>query len=188
MRDIILKFLSKTGEVQDLRVFQSQTKKKSPIVFTIVENNCAGNVLMNRDEYQYFSDERLKVVVGALGLCSGNGPPWFEWGGPDGRNLTADRMLSTQIPGVTGKNCHFWLEDSQGHVFDCLPLYISETVARIHQKTINTESMLCDALIVSQSKTSLERAGLKYIPADIDEQATVIRHTMDRISVQQLPN
>jgi hypothetical protein len=136
---------------------------------------------MNREAFQTFSRDRLHVTVGAYGLCKGgNGKTWFEWGHPD--QLSAKEMI--RCPYAGGKNCHVWLEDAHGNVFDVLPLYIRDTVAALHRKTIDTSRFFCDALILGVSKMDLEEAGLVYIPAPREEQKKVVRHTIENMRFQ----
>jgi hypothetical protein len=196
-RDIIVRFVTRTGETQDMKLFSrsviglgnaSPITPKSlnnPIIFTFVENNCGANVFMNKEQFEVFSEESLEVVVGALGLCKGDGPAWFEWGhGPNVHDLTAESMITCPITG--DKNCHFWLEDSQGRVFDVIQPYIQNIVAKFHKKTIETDALFCNTLILAKNKGELEDAGLLYIPAKVEEQKKVVKHTLERIKIVPL--
>lgn len=188
-KDIILDFRTYSGEPQDIRLFQSQPRGladasplmprtlRDAIVFRFVENNCGGNVFHNKASFQECSGVNdLKVTVGGYGLCRGSPGIWFEWGG---YGLKAEDLLVCPYTGK--KNCHFWLEDDYGNVYDYYPSYIRDVVTKVHKKTVDTSEFVCDALILGMSKEALERAGLVYVPAPKDEQKKVVRHTLQRM-------
>jgi len=195
-RDIVISVLSRQGvnvQTEDTRVYcasprglftkntpLSPKSLDNPIVFRFIENNCGGNVLMNREAFEELVGKKLSIVVGAYGLCKGkSGGIWYEWGSP---GLSANQMIECPLTG--GKNCHLWLEDEDGHVYDYVPLYITRTVAPIHSKTIETRDFLADILIVGQSKDRLEIAGIHYVPADQEVQEKVLEHTLQRIELK----
>ena len=193
-RDIVVQLYSYSGEPQDLRLFHASPNGlgkasplmpralRDPIVFKFLENNCGGNVFNNKVSFRECCGGRdLKVVVGGYGLCKGSPGTWFEWGGYD---LTAEEMLRCPLTGK--KNCHLWLEDDEGKVYDYLPPYIQNMVAKMFRKTIDTSNFFCGTLILGMTKDELKNAGIEYVPARPDEQKKVVRHTLQRMTLKQL--
>lgn len=191
-RNIVIHLATRNGNTKETRVYCASprglfTKNKpltpksleNPLVFEFIDNNCGGNVIMNRRAFEELVGKSLSIVVGAYGLCKGGSTDWYEWGSP---GLSAAEMITCPLTG--GKNCHLWLEDGEGNVYDYVSDYISKVVAPIHKKTIETSEFLANILIVGQPKRVLKVAGLKYIPAPVEEQEKVLEHTLKNLQIR----
>lgn len=181
-KTIVLNLLSYHGDHQDTRVHHEQprglgsglglteTDITNAVHLTYLENNCFGNIVTNKKSFESLAGKKLSAACGAVGLCSPT-PTWWEWGGTlmgSDAVLTAKNLLTCPLTGK--KNCHFWLEDADGLVYDVVPLYLMQFVARVQKKTICTDEMYCECIINGVRKSRLKECGLWYKRAPINEE------------------
>lgn len=116
------------------------------------EGNCFVNAYINQNHH--YKDRKLKLVYGSVSF---NG--WWEYGGAEWRY--AD-FAAKHSPGSYRWDCHAWLEDDAGNVYDYVFPWYSQ-VAKI-----NTGRRLPkqEPLIEAESAAQLAARGLVYKAAD----------------------
>lgn len=183
MSTIVIDFLDAHGTHQETRVHEpgpGPTQRKT-VRFVQMENNCGGNVISNYHEFLTLSGQKeLSVVCGSLGVGDSGDSVWWEWGGPDPEALTIETMLRCPVT-KKGKNCHMWLEDEEGRVYDIVPNYIVTVVCQVHRKQLHLDDLIERCLIVGRTKSDLQGMGLWYHTAAPELGEQVVEHTLSRL-------
>lgn len=152
---------------------------KKIIEFQCIARNCGGNVKMNMEKFEELCKKPLHIVCGSFGLRNPKTKSvWWEWGSGDYESSAQD-LLFCKFTGM--KNCHFWLEDVDGHVYDVIDPYIPKTVAPIHKIPLDLGKFICECIVMGLGKDELERCGMVYLPARPDVQERVIQYTETRL-------
>lgn len=127
------------------------------------------DVFMNKKIWSYYDD--FKVVAGSLGF--GNPPHiWWEHGNEEWETLVQFRSP------VCGIDCHFWLEDTHGHVWDVLRPC---TLAVLLSTGIRLPNETFPRALSGVSKERLRQEGIHYLPAPEETQPLLIQ-TVRRIN------
>jgi hypothetical protein len=108
----------------------------------------------------WYTDRKLKMVVGSFGIHG-----WFEFGG---KRWTKSDWEMSYIK--FGTNSHCWLEDSDGNVYDFLH---PEDAVWVRART--GKKMPRTGILEGVSKAELAAQGIEYVPADITDQAWIMR-------------
>jgi hypothetical protein len=167
------------GENAVLKPRGAMETVKRVISFRSIDRNCGGNVKMNKDSFEKVCGKRMHTVCGSFGIRDPKTKDvWWEWGTGD-IDSSAKDLLFCKFTGM--KNCHFWLEDDDGNVYDIIQPYITNTVAPIHHIPLCLDSYVCRCIIMGKSKEELEQRGILYLPARPKVQKRVIRHTEERL-------
>ena len=116
-------------------------------------NQCAINAFVNQKNH--YKALGLKLVIGSLAI---NG--WFEFGG---KTWTKDDFLA-KAHGITA-DCHYWLEDKEGNVYDFLFTDYNDWV-----KIRTRKPMKRTGLLEGVSKEALLADAIEYVPAPKDAQ------------------
>jgi hypothetical protein len=88
--------------------------------------------------------------------------------------------------GEDQQDCHFWLEDDAGRVYDIVPKYITNIVAPVHGALLDTSHLLCGAVVNGLDKARLRTMGFVYLPAADDVQKEILEHRLNRLRFVRL--
>jgi hypothetical protein len=198
--NVILEFKGRDGKTVDARIHvfgpkgmggASMLKPKkllpSDVYLVCIENNCSGNCVMNRESFQKLACTSLRVVCGSFGVVirrGGDERVWWEWGGPEGSRGAKDFITSAIREDQ--QDCHFWLEDDAGRVYDIVPKYITNIVAPVHGALLDTSHLLCGAVVNGLDKARLRTMGFVYLPAADDVQKEILEHRLNRLRFVRL--
>ena len=134
--------------------------KQLPLTYK--HNNCQINAYINMRNH--YKNKSLTLVFGSLGI---NG--WFEYGG---KNWSVNDFKK-KIDGYSS-DCHCWLEDDKGNVYDYLhEEYNNWVLFRTKRKMKRT------GLIEGVSKKDLANDGIEYIPASFEAQKLLFLSIFD---------
>ena len=135
-----------------------------------VDCNCSGNVFANLSALQDLFGVELHVECGSFGLVKSDGTTWVEWGV---NARTTEQYLRNNV--APGKNCHFWLQDAEGRVFDVLQRYVIDVVAPAHGVCLDLSRFCGQQIVDGWTRDALrDEANLVYEPASPDVQASII--------------
>ena len=152
---------------------------KNAVRLVSIENNCSGNVFMNKKAFERLAGKPLRVACGSFGVIKDRGEIWWEWGTGQ-EDSPVDEFLHCKVqPGK--QNAHFWLEDPvSGCVYDVLPKYVLDVVLPFHNVHADLDGMIC-GVVISETRESLMKRGFVYLPLDERKQREIIDHRMSRM-------
>ena len=160
--------------------FLAKTKDFTHLLY--MERNCFSNCVKNMAALESLAGCTLELMAGSFGLCQPS-PTWYEWGGQyDTVFTTVHQFSKCQFTGLP--SVHFWFETTDGSIWDVLDLYVIETVAPVHCKSLDRSSFLHGCLIPGRSRKELKACGLAYVPASPLVQDILVRKHADNISVK----
>jgi len=172
------------NEVKGLGITPLLPRKKDfarvpPAYLVCIDDNCSGNAIMNKSTFESLSGSQVHVVCGSFGVVKDNGDIWWEWG--TGRENSPEQEFLVSSCDSTKQNCHFWLENDNGDVFDIVPTYITNIVVPVHTARVDLSQLVCQAVVTGQSKATLRGYGLVYVPAEKSVQHNILKHRVSRL-------
>ena len=145
-----------------------------------VDCNCSGNVFANLPALRDLFGVELHVECGSFGLVKPDGSTWVEWGV---NAHTTEQYLRNDV--APGKNCHFWLRDAEGRVFDVLQRYVIDVVAPAHGVRLDLSRFCGEQIVNGWSRDALrDEANMVYEPASPGVQASIIGSVENTLSMR----